>query len=157
VTAHAWRIVKARYAADAFTGAGAEKFGGRWNRPGVAVVYAAGSASLAMLEMLVHLEAHEFLKRYVSFQVSFDERFVTSIDATDLPNNWRKSPPPVAVQAIGNDWIATSRAAVLRVPSVIVPAEWNYLLNPQHPDFKKIEISPKEPVRFDRRLIKIRT
>jgi len=150
----AWRITKARHAGTAFTGLGARLYGGRWNRPGRAVVYTAGSVSLAVLEMLVHLEAIELLRRYVIFEVAFDDALVTAVDAGKLPRNWRKSPAPGAVRAVGDDWILAGKSAVLRVPSVVVPREWNYLLNPLHPDFAKIKIGRKEGIRFDPRLIK---
>ena len=151
---HAWRIVKARLAVGAFTGEGARKFGGRWNSPGTALVYTAGSASLAMLEMLVHLESRELLKSYVTLEVTFDEALVADVDPAALPRNWRRSPAPPTVRRFGDDWIAAASSAVLRVPSVLVAAEWNYLLNPAHPDFARIVIGPKLPLRFDPRLIK---
>ncbi|HTV46891.1 MAG TPA: RES family NAD+ phosphorylase [Phycisphaerae bacterium] len=154
MTIHAWRIVKAKHSASAFSGDGAEKFGARWNSRGVSVVYVAGSRSLAMLEILVHLQYEELLKRYVVYEVAFDDALVSSINPATLPRTWRKSPPPVTVQQIGDAWIAGTSSAVLRVPSAIVPTEFNYLLNPAHPDFAKIKIGPKQPVQFDSRLIK---
>jgi RES domain-containing protein len=154
MTLHAVRIVKARHAATAFSGEGARRFGGRWNTPGSALVYTAGSAALAILEMLVHLNAHELMNRYVLFDVSFDDSIVTTIDSAKLPKSWRKSPPPVSVQYTGDAWIAAGTSAVLRVPSTIVPAESNYLLNPAHLDFSSIKIGPRQPIRFDPRLVK---
>jgi RES domain-containing protein len=154
VTIHAWRIVKAKRSAAAFSGDGAEKYGGRWNSPGVAVVYVAGSASLAILEMLVHIQSQELMKRYVIFEVTFDDTLVTEVDPADLPKSWRKSPPSAVVQRIGDTSVAGGGSAILRVPSVIVPTEWNFLLNPAHPEFAKITIGPRQPARFDPRLIK---
>jgi RES domain-containing protein len=139
----AWRITKARHAATAFSGSGAKTNAGRWNSLGMAMVYCAGSMSLALLEMLVHLEALELMKRYVSFPVTFDDSLVTAVNRTKLPRNWRSSPIAASVQAIGDQWIADGTSAVLQVPSSIVPSEWNYLLNPAHPDFAKIAIGPK--------------
>jgi RES domain-containing protein len=154
VNIRAWRITKAKHAATAFSGGGAKAYGGRWSSPGIAVVYTAGSASLAMLEILVHLQSQELMKRYVSFEVTFDESIMTSVDSAGLPRSWHKSPVPFAVQAVGDAWAAERRSAVLRVPSVIVPSECNYLLNPAHSDFSRIKIGPKQPLRFDPRLIK---
>ena len=71
-----------------------------------------------------------------------------------LPASWRRSPPPSAVQRLGDAWLDEGRSAVLRVPSVVVPAEWNYLLNPAHTDFAEIDIGPKRSVQFDPRLVK---
>jgi RES domain-containing protein len=149
-----WRIVKSKHAAGAFTGQGAQKFGARWNSPGRAAVYVAGSLSLAMLEMLVHLQAQELLRRYVLFEVGFDTNLMTTLDAAKLPSRWREAPPPVEVQQVGDDWLARGVSAVLRVPSAVVPAEFNYMLNPAHPDFSKIVIGPRQAVEFDPRLIK---
>jgi RES domain-containing protein len=154
VKIHAWRIVKSREVAAAFSGKGARKFGGRWNSRGVAMVYTAGSASLAILEMLVNLQAPELMKRYAIIPVAFDDALVSEVDPAALPKAWRKSPPPAAVQRIGDSWVTGGGSAVLRVPSAVVPSEWNYLLNPAHPDFKSIIIGSKQTVQFDPRLIK---
>jgi RES domain-containing protein len=156
MTVSAWRIVKAGHARTAFTGDGARQAGGRWNSPGTRVVYAAGSLSLAMLEMLVHLQSRQLLQRYVTFHVQFDEALMAAVDPADLPRRWRVSPPPHAVQAVGDEWIAAGTSPVLRVPSVIVTTEWNYLLNPDHPDFSRIDIGEKRPIKFDARLARKR-
>ena len=150
----ALRIVGAAFAAAAFSGEGARRAGGRWNSPGTAIIYTAGSEALAILEMLVHLQSQELLKRYVLFEVIFDETLLTVADVAALPQTWRESPPAPALQQVGDAWIASAGSAILRVPSVMVPTEWNYLLNPAHPDFQQITIGPKQPVRFDPRLIK---
>lgn len=154
MTVRAWRIVKARHAASAFAGEGARQAGGRWTRPGIAVVYVAESVSLAMLEMLVHLQAREMLRSYRLFEVTFDDAWVTTVDRNALPATWRRSPPPTAVQQIGDTWIAEGKSAILKVPSVIVPTEWNYVLNPAHPRFARIAIGPARKIEFDPRLVK---
>ncbi|MCL2641815.1 MAG: RES family NAD+ phosphorylase [Phycisphaerales bacterium] len=151
----AWRITKAKYADTAFSGVGTKRDGGRWNNPGTSIVYTAGSTSLAILEMLVHLdEVDTLLQHYVIFEISFDKSLVKSVDPATFPEAWRVDPPPVTVQLIGDDWVAGEDSAVLRLPSAVVPAEWNYLLNPEHPDFAKIAIGPKQPIEFDPRLAK---
>ena len=150
----AWRIVKAKNAPSAFTGEGARIAGGRWNSPGVAVVYAAQTASLAMLEMLVHIQSRQLLRCYVLFEVTFDESLVTAVASKDLPGTWRMSPPSAEARGIGDEWVLSGRSTVLKVPSVIVPDEFNYLLNPSHGDFAKVAIGSKQPVEFDHRLLK---
>lgn len=155
MTIRAWRIVKAKHAEAAFSGEGARRYGGRWTSPGAAVVYTASSASLAMLEMLVHVQSQELLKSYILFEVTFEEALVTAVDVRSLPRTWRRSPPPIAVQRVGDAWLEDAGSAVLRIPSVIVPAEWNYLLNPAHPDFAKIAVGPRRPTKFDPRLIRV--
>lgn len=148
----AYRIVKDRLAKDAFTGEGARLYGGRWNSPGRPVVYTASSASLAMLEMLVHLEARDLLRKYVLMEVEFHDSLVTAVNPQSLPGDWRSSPPAPEVQQFGDDWAASNNSAVLRVPSVIVPRESNYLLNPRHPQYGEITIGKKQPIEFDPRL-----
>ncbi len=154
MTIRAWRITKAKHASAAFSGDGAKAYGGRWNSPGTSVVYTAGSVSLAVLEILVHLQIQDVIQRYVLFEVTFDEGLVKTIPATSLPKTWRRSPPPTAVQRVGDDWVAAADSAVLQVPSAIIPNEWIYLLNPAHADFSRITIGPKQQIRLDPRLIK---
>lgn len=154
MTLHSWRIVKARFAAIAFSGEGAKIAGGRWNSLGTPVVYTAATQSLAILEMLVHLRVPDLLQHYVLLQVTFDPKLVATLDPRTLPKNWKQSPPPPSVQSLGNAWLARASSPILRIPSVIVPAESNYLLNPAHPDFSKITIGPKLPARLDPRLLK---
>ena len=148
----AWRIVKAKHAATAFSGEGAARGGGRWNSRGVWVVYASGTASLAALETLVHLDPPVPFK-FVTFRIKFDDAWVEHLPPTTLPPDWTDEPPPPATKAIGDRWVKELRSAVLELPSVIIPGEPNYLLNPAHPDFKKIIIGKPEPFSFDPRLL----
>lgn len=148
----AWRIVKRSRIAGAFDGEGARRWGGRWNSPGVAVVYAAEHESLAALELLVHLHTSQLLAAYVSIPVEFDERLVESVDPGKLPEGWRGNPSPAALAAIGDRWAAERRSALLRVPSALVPSETNYLLLPAHPDFRRVEIGKPRSFDFDPRL-----
>jgi RES domain-containing protein len=148
----AWRIVKHKYAATAFSGEGAARNGGRWNSRGVAVVYTSGAKSLAALESLVHLNPPVFFK-YVVFRITFDDALVESIAAKSLSSDWRDEPPPQASKAIGDAWVRTARSVVLALPSAIIPGELNYLLTPAHPDFKRISIGKPQEFTFDPRLL----
>jgi len=147
----AWRILKEKHAATAFTGEGAAKTGGRWNSRGVAVVYTSSTKSLATLESLVHLNPPVFFK-YVVMEVQLDEALVETFPVKKLPADWRTEPPPPSTKAIGEAWVREARSAVLALPSVI-SGETNYLINPAHPDFKKISIGKPEPFVFDPRLL----
>lgn len=154
MTRQAFRIVKARLANTAFTGEGARLNGGRWNSPGVPMIYAASTISLAILEMLVHLQSRDLLLKYVLIPVTFDDSLVAEVGRKSLPRDWRASPVASEVQEIGDQWIAAHSSAVLRVPSAVVPTEANYLLNPNHPDFAEITVGEKQSIRLDPRLIK---
>ena len=149
----AWRIVKRKLAAEAFSGEGARLYGGRWNSPGVSVVYTAQSQSLAALELLVHLENSDLLREYVVIEARFDSSYVTRISKADLPQDWRANPPPPAARAIGDAWIAQEPSPVLELPSAIIPAESIFLMNPQHSAFSQIEIGEPLLFEFDLRLI----
>ena len=148
----AWRIVKSKYVASAFDGEGARRFGGRWNDKGTPMVYTASSQALAVLEMLVHLEASDLLKHYRLIPVTFDDALVSTLDPKTLPTNWKRRPTPPAVRTIGEAWVSSGRSLILRVPSVIVPTESNYLINILHPDFARLSIGKPQAFRFDPRL-----
>lgn len=152
---HAWRLVHRNYLHSAFSGEGARLAGGRWNSEGFSVVYAAGSLSLALLEIIVHLEFKEALKRYKAIPIEIPESLLQAIDPARLLDGWSASPPQSSTQFIGNCWVKAQASAVLKVPSAIIPNESNYLLNPGHPDFKKIEIGapidlPVDPRVFEK-------
>jgi len=115
------------------------------------MVYTAQSQSLAVLEVLVHLESPELLKRYLLFEVAIDVSCMDELDLSTLPRNWKADPVPPRVQAIGDGWVAGGHSAVLRVPSVLVPGESNFLLNPRHADFGKLRIGKARPFQFDPR------
>jgi RES domain-containing protein len=149
----AWRIVKTRYSADAFSGEGARLYGGRWNSSGVAMVYTAGSESLATLELLVHLDNTSVLSSFSICPIDFADSIVEIMDPATLPRDWRQSPPPISLQAVGNDWISRGSSVVLRVPSAVIASEYNYLLNPAHIDFKRLVIGSMELLKLDPRLI----
>jgi len=148
----AWRIAKQKHAKTAFTGDGARLFGGRWNNPGTSIVYTAQSQSLAVLEMLVHLDSSELLGKYVLFEIGMDDSAIEHVDHSRLPKSWRVDPSPASVRAIGDDWIGAGTSAVLRVPSALIPSENNFLLNPRHKDFPRLSIGKPMPFSFDRRL-----
>lgn len=148
----AWRITKRKYKDAAFTGAGARKYGGRWNSPGTAIVYTAETQSLAILEMLVHVETPDLLPEYVLIGVEIDESLVRELDRSKLPRNWRAQPAPLELRKFGDEWLAAGQSAVLRVPSALVPGESNFLVNPAHPDFSKLTIRDAISFALDERL-----
>lgn len=146
------RLVKTRFAASPFDGEGARLFGGRWNQPGLRCSYASDTAALAILEVLVHLKTPGLLDHYSICRASFDDSLVKRLPVGDLPDDWRSFPAPHSTRALGGQWIAEGHGAVLRVPSTIVPSEFNFVLNPAHPNFSKIRVLPAEPFSVDRRL-----
>lgn len=147
-----WRIAKARYADSLFTGHGAAQWGGRWNSPGRKAVYTASSRPLAVLEMLVNLDTDRLLDRYIIARVEFDPELAIRLDPATLPEGWdadfSKSARPY-----GDDWLQQQSSAVLIVPSAVISGEVNYLLNPEHPDFGRIDLGEPKPFSIDPRLL----
>jgi RES domain-containing protein len=152
----AWRVDNKKWATQSFNGVGASLEGGRWNSAGVPAIYVSKHLAMAAQEKFVHLPRP--LPRsslYVKFSIRFSGLAVTRIGASDLPPDWRAEPTPESTQKIGDAWIAAARTAILSVPSVLYPEETNYVLNPGHPDFQKIEIAVAEPFTFDPRMARL--
>lgn len=151
-----FRIIKKRYASDAFSGRGGLSQGGRWHRPGSLVVYTASSEPLAALETLVHVEPSELPNDLVIIPAEIpDDLKIVKIGLARLPKAWNSYPAPGILQDIGDDWLSKKQSAVLCVPSAIITTVNNYLLNPLHEDFSKINIKRKEitPFIFDNRIL----
>ena len=147
-----WRIVKEKHAATAFSGEGARIFEGRWNSAGVPVVYCSENLALAALEILVHVRPVTMTGKFRAFRVAFDDLLMATIELKRLPKGWKVQPPSAVSKGIGDEWIKSGRSAVLALPSVLVPLERTYLLNPQHPDFGKIKIQDSGNFVLDPRL-----
>ncbi|MFB6231519.1 MAG: RES family NAD+ phosphorylase [Salinibacter sp.] len=146
-----WRIVKEKYADSAFSGEGARRAGGRFNSPDNPVVYSSESLALAELEILVNLPTDRLLSSYVAFRAEIPDSRVEALDHTKLPEGWREDPVPDSVRKIGDQWLKSERSLALRVPSAVVPAEDNILINPEHPAFEEVKIEgPFDPEIDDR-------
>lgn len=149
----AWRIDKRQHAGGAFTGEGAFLCEGRWNPRGVRIVYAAQSLALAALEKFVHLQSGALGLDFVSFRVDIPDGVkIRELDKAHLPKDWHSVPAPASTKDIGRLWVQKNETAVLRVPSTLIPLEYNYLFNPAHPQFKHLRIHKPEPFSFDPRL-----
>ena len=149
-----WRLIKAEHADDAFDGEGARRGGGRWNSKGGRVVYTAGSLSLATLEVMVHIPFYRAMKNYVCIPIDFNPNLSQSITTEDLPDNWTADPIPQSVRDVGDRWVQNQESVILKVPSAIIPIEYNNLVNPSHPDFEKIVIHSPQKFAFAPRLLK---
>lgn len=145
-----WRIVKDKHAKSAFSGEGARIFEGRWNTAGVRVVYCSENLALAALEILVHSQPAILEEKFRAFRVTWDSALM--VEVKKLPKNWDTQPPSVASKKVGDGWIKSARSLVLAVPSVIIPMERTFLLNPSHPDFAKLKIRDAGTMILDARL-----
>jgi RES domain-containing protein len=148
--ASAFRIVRPRFAATAMDGEGARLYGGRWNPPGVPVVYLAASRALAALEMLVHLDGPARRAEFAVIEVEFDAGSVAP--APRLPRGWRRSPAMESARRFGADWAASASSLLLELPSAVVPEESIFLFNPRHPEAGSIRTGAPRAFSFDPRL-----
>lgn len=152
---HLWRIATdtPNYTADDVTGAGAKATGGRWNRQGNAMLYTATSISLAVLETFVHIKGGSLpLNRYL---VRFDVPDAVWRDARDCrtpPVGWDAVPEGMVSLDEGDDWLKQNTSALMVVPSVIVPDEFNVLVNPAHPDMSQIGVIKLKKWQYDKRM-----
>ncbi len=148
-----WRVTRMAHAEQPLGGEGARRYGGRWNHVGVAVVYTSQSLSLAVLEYLVNLTMTDLPDDLVSIQIEIsDDLPRAEISIKDLPDNWRTFPGIEELKDIGTDWAGKGTAPILVVPSVVIPSERNYLINPTHVQSNRINIVSVEPFALDTRL-----
>lgn len=137
-----FRITLKEYANILYAGGGI----GRWNPEGNKVLYTAGNISLAVLENMCHRQGAGFNGNFCTMAIEFpDELATTTFLVEDLPKGWNNTdwtdPDMYSVShSIGDQWYRESKTAVLKVPSVIVPEEFNFVFNSMHPDFSKVKL-----------------
>ncbi|HBY63503.1 MAG TPA: hypothetical protein DEH78_27070 [Solibacterales bacterium] len=150
-----YRILRKPYAKKPLDGEGSYRFGGRWSSTGTRLAYTAEHLSLAMIEYFIHIDADDPPKDLVAVTVEIpDSVSRTSVSPKQLPANWRQSPSPPEIAEIGDRFIRERKAAILIVPSVLAPAESNWLINPQHPEFSRIRLRSTEAFDYDSRFFK---
>lgn len=144
-----YRITKAVYADRLIASGGAA----RWNSRNEFVIYTAATRALACLENVVHRSGEGLLENFRVMVIDVpDTLTVDTLPPDTLPANWFDFEQYGACQQIGGEWLRSGRSAVLRVPSAIIANEYNYLLNPAHPDFSRIVLLRTEPFAFDPRI-----
>ena len=147
-----FRLSKKKYSEE-LSGKGASKSGNRWNSKGTEIIYTAESRALAMAEVAVHLTLATLPRDYVMIQIEIPDNIsVKEIKSEDLEENWNNHPPNVTTQTIGDDFIDSNAACLLKVPSAVVPGDLNYLINPNHKEFQKVKIIDVKEFPFDKRL-----
>lgn len=146
-------MLRKAYARSPLDGEGAYLYGGRWSSPGTRLAYTSEHQSLAMLEYFVHLDADDAPPDLVLVTVGVpDDLPAESIAVDDLPSFWRRSPAPAELAGIGDEFVAEAKHCVLVVPSALAPHENNWLLNPQHRDFRRLVVHGIEPLSYDPRM-----
>ena len=147
-----YRLAKGRYS-QKLSGKGAEKTGGRWNSKGVPMIYTSDSRALCTTEIAVHMPLGLLPSDYkiISFEIP-DSIKILTLPGNKFPADWNSIPHSGSTQKIGDDFIKQNKSSVFKVPSAVVPGDFNYLLNPNHNDFQLISIVKIEPFVFDSRL-----
>ncbi|ASS49506.1 MAG: hypothetical protein A3D31_02685 [Candidatus Fluviicola riflensis] len=147
-----FRISSAEYSTQLIASGAAN----RWNKKGEFVIYAGGSRSLSTLESVVH---RSFIKPDVLFKVMIisvpdSDHLVKTISTTDLPKNWRQFEAYSRLQEIGSNWCNSKETLILKVPSAVIPQEYNYVINTEHPDFRgNVKLVRTESYFWDERLL----
>ncbi|WP_046242691.1 RES family NAD+ phosphorylase [Hymenobacter terrenus] len=146
----------ARYARrHDLSGYGAYLYGGRWNLPGLALLYTAEQRAMALLETLVHLPVEDLPDDMYLLTLEVpDSTSREAMTPDDLPADWQRLSMPQPTAVIGHAWLQSGRSLALQVPSVVVPQERNLLLNPAHPEFSQVRLLDAQPFHFDERLLK---
>lgn len=147
-----YRLIKTKFFSTAWTGYGAKEAGGRWNSVGVSVIYTSETASLSMLETLVHLHSAQIMDFFTLLRITVPDDQIQIADMDELPDNWADEEAPPELAEYGDAWCFTRSSIALQVPSALSPVEYNYLLNPEHPDFYEIVRKVETiPFQFDTR------
>jgi RES domain-containing protein len=147
-----YRLSREMYA-NSLSGAGSAFKGARWNSVGVEIIYTAESRALAMAEVMVHLTAATVPDDYMMIVLSTpDTMAMEEVSVSDLPSGWNVFPYLTVIQKIGDSFVRENRFLLLRVPSAVVPGDFNILINPHHADFRRITIDGIEKFPFDTRI-----
>ena len=157
MTVTVYRLTKLRYQNQIFSGLGGLHADGRWTFRGHPVIYTSASISLAVLEYTLNYRRRGWVPASVLGRAAIPDRVkIEVVTLADLPRNWSAADPPPKLRQIGQRWLDDGAAAILKVPSAVVVEEWNYIINPQHPDFKKLIFQRPRRFQFDRRLARER-
>jgi len=149
------RVLRKMYARTPFDGEGAYRYGGRWSSPGTRLSYASEHQSLAMLEYFVHLDVGDPPGDLVLAVAEVPDDLVRErVETSNLPANWRESVAPPELARLGDEFAQRGENCLLVVPSVLAPNENNWLINPEHPDYKRIVVREVEPLSYDPRMFR---
>lgn len=147
-----FRLTRQKYSTS-LSGKGAALSGNRWNSRGVEMIYTAQSRALAMAEVLVHIPLHQLPKDFMMMCIDIPKHLaIKTLKAQDLPKSWNALPHHINSQKVGDRFILKKQHIALKVPSTVVYGDYNYLINPYHPDFKSISIKSVDEFPIDQRL-----
>lgn len=146
-----YRVGRLKYAKD-LTGEGARLFGGRWNNKGVPCLYTSESRSLTLLEYSVNINLDDVPRALIMATIEIPDHAIKIISEAELPGNWKTAPAPAETKDFGSNLFLDDQFSVFRVPSTVIPQEFNYLLNPLHPDSKFFKLLEVRDLIYDVRI-----
>lgn len=146
-----YRFTNKNYGAD-ISGEGARLQGGRWNSKGFPVIYTSTTISLSLLELIIHSTSYEEIQSNFLMKINIPDSFAASLTHLSLKPDWKDDPD--YSRYIGNSFLKSKKSLLMKVPSAIIPEEYNVLINPLHADSRKIKIITSSLFQFDNRLFK---
>jgi RES domain-containing protein len=144
-----YRFTSEKYSTDV-SGEGAKRFGGRWNSKGIPVLYTSAAISLSLLELLVHSASYDELKSKRLVTIETPEKLLENLPSNKLKKKWQTDIG--YCRFIGDSFLLEKKSLLMKIPSAIIPEEYNVLINPLHSDFKKISVKSAKVFEFDARL-----
>lgn len=148
-----YRLARKKYKIE-LSGRGAALSGNRWNSKGTEIIYCAESRALAVAEIVVHLSLATMPKDFVMLEINIPSTVLTTtLRKTKLSVGWDSFPHTLHTQLVGDEFVRAGKYGVIKVPSAVVQGDFNYLINPSHPDFSKIRIITQSDFPLDQRLL----
>lgn len=146
-----YRLGKTQYNYD-LVGIGAKLYGARWNNIGSACLYTSESRALALLEYTVNINISDIPRALSMSGIEIPDENVTKLEIKDLPGNWTDFPAPSSTKNFGTNLLTLAASPVIKIPSTVIHQEFNYILNPAHPDSKDFKIISVEDFVYDVRI-----
>ena len=146
-----YKVGRTKYASD-LHGEGARLFGGRWNNKMVGCLYTSENRALALLEYTVNVNIDDIPRSLSITAIEIPDRPIRILNEADLPVDWKQSPAPSSTKDFGSKFLLAAAEPVIRIPSTVIPYEFNYLLNPLHPESKKFKIIDTSDFIYDVRI-----
>ncbi|MBL7729134.1 MAG: RES family NAD+ phosphorylase [Dinghuibacter sp.] len=134
-----YRLSRTRHARD-LSGEGARLYGGRWNFKGTPCLYTSESRALSALEYTVNIGIDDIPRALSMVAISIPVKEIKEIPVHELPGNWNATPAPISTKNMGTFWLQNMTSLALKIPSSVIPEEFNILVNPRHPLAEDIRI-----------------
>lgn len=149
-----YRITHERYSGEPFSGKGGLHYRSRWASKGQLVSYASGHLATATLEKVAGVGRPDLLTEMVYVKAEVDQALVDELPEAELPEDWDALPPTDATRQVGDRWLGEQKNLLLRVPAVVLPDCFNYVVNAAHPDTDALSVVEAESLLLDNRVLR---